>query len=948
VYTVNAAKNLDSYANADVLATVTDADGAIVSAVIATGALPAGTSLNATTGVITVSNATLLTAGTTNFTITTTDEDGGKSTRTVSIVITADNEAVYTVNSAKNIDSYANTDVLATVTDADGAVVNAVIATGSLPAGTSLNATTGTITVSNATLLTAGTTNFTITTTDEDAGKSTRAVLIVITADNEAVYTVNAAKNLDSYANADVLATVTDADGAIVNAVIATGALPAGTSLNATTGAITVTDISLLAVGTTNISVTTTDADGGETTHSISIIITDDNEAVYTISAARNLDSYATSNILATVTDTDGNIVNAVIASGSLPTGTSLNATTGAITVSNISLLVPGTTSLNITTTDEDGGETTQAVSIVIINDNEAIYSLSPAKNVDSYTNADVLAMVTDTDGAIVSALVTSGSLPSGTALNAATGTVTITDASLLVSGTTSLDLIITDEDGGETTRTISITFTTDNEAVYTVNPPQTADSYANADVLATVTDADGNIINAVVANGTLPAGITLNSTTGDITVTDASVLIAGTSNIAVAVTDEDGGVTTQMVSIVIAGDIEAKYTIAPSKSTDSYANGEVIGSVADTDGNISNAVLTNGNLPAGISLDPVDGTIAVVNATLIVPGDYGLQITTTDENGGSTIHNIVLSFGNDHEAVYDVVQTKPVNDYIDGDILASVSDADGNITGAVLTDGTLPPGIALNTTNGQLSVQNVSVLQPGVYMFLISTTDLNGGLTVQSVAITILVSSRDLDNDGVLDIHEDINNDSDLTNDDTDGDDINDYLDTDDDGDGVLTVHEDLNNNGDPKNDDTDADGTPNYVDSDDDGDGIPTAEEDGNENGSRSDDDCDKDGIVDYLDPDMCGVIPEKGFSPNGDGNNEFWAIRGIEYHPDNEVKVFNRWGNLVYETTGYNNGSNSWQGHVNGKLAIGSDAPDGTYFYVVKVNGSKPISGYVIIKR
>jgi gliding motility-associated-like protein len=136
--------------------------------------------------------------------------------------------------------------------------------------------------------------------------------------------------------------------------------------------------------------------------------------------------------------------------------------------------------------------------------------------------------------------------------------------------------------------------------------------------------------------------------------------------------------------------------------------------------------------------------------------------------------------------------------------------------------------------------------------------------------------------------------------------------------------------------------------LDPDDDGDGIPTAEEDGNENGNWNDDDCDEDGIVDYLDADFCGIEPEKGFSPNGDANNDFWTIRGIEYYPDNEVKVFNRWGNLVYETSGYNNSSSSWQGQVNGKLSIGSNAPDGTYFYTIKVNGNKPISGYVIIKR
>jgi gliding motility-associated-like protein len=357
---------------------------------------------------------------------------------------------------------------------------------------------------------------------------------------------------------------------------------------------------------------------------------------------------------------------------------------------------------------------------------------------------------------------------------------------------------------------------------------------------------------------------------------------------------------------------------------------------------------LTAGDLPAGISLNAVTGAISISDPSLLLAGDYNLKITTTDANGGLTIHDIVLALGGDREAVYNIQTPKPVNEYADGDILASVSDADGNIANATVTNGILPQGIILNPATGQLTVSQTSSLQPGTYTFELTTTDVYGGLTVQQVAVTIPVSSRDFDNDGVLDIHEDHNEDSDLTNDDTDGDGISDYADADDDGDGILTVDEDVDNNGDPQNDDSDGDGIPNYLDPDDDGDGIATLKEDGNENGIWSDDDCDDDGVVDYLDSDFCDVQPEKGFSPNGDDNNEFWTIRGIEYFPNNEVKVFNRWGNLVYETTGYNNGSKSWQGQVNGKLVLGSDAPDGTYFYVVKINGGKPISGYVIIKR
>lgn len=75
-------------------------------------------------------------------------------------------------------------------------------------------------------------------------------------------------------------------------------------------------------------------------------------------------------------------------------------------------------------------------------------------------------------------------------------------------------------------------------------------------------------------------------------------------------------------------------------------------------------------------------------------------------------------------------------------------------------------------------------------------------------------------ENDHDLDLiktqFEDLDNDMDPFNDDTDNDDVPNFLDLDDDGDGVLTKYEDLDNDGDPRNDDTDGDGVPNYLDKD------------------------------------------------------------------------------------------------------------------------------------
>ncbi|HFC00685.1 MAG TPA: gliding motility-associated C-terminal domain-containing protein, partial [Phaeodactylibacter sp.] len=89
---------------------------------------------------------------------------------------------------------------------------------------------------------------------------------------------------------------------------------------------------------------------------------------------------------------------------------------------------------------------------------------------------------------------------------------------------------------------------------------------------------------------------------------------------------------------------------------------------------------------------------------------------------------------------------------------------------------------------------------------------------------------------------------------------------------------------------------------------------------------------------------LIIYTGFSPNGDRVNDFFHIEGVENYPDNELNIFNRWGNEVYYAEGY---LNNWDGTWNGK-----DLPDGTYFYVFQYkNGDGTLleeSGYVQIHR
>ena len=84
--------------------------------------------------------------------------------------------------------------------------------------------------------------------------------------------------------------------------------------------------------------------------------------------------------------------------------------------------------------------------------------------------------------------------------------------------------------------------------------------------------------------------------------------------------------------------------------------------------------------------------------------------------------------------------------------------------------------------------------------------------------------------------------------------------------------------------------------------------------------------------------------GFSPNGDGVNDVWELDVLEGYPTATVQVFNRWGQLVFESEGY---QDPWAGKYNGK-----DLPVGTYYYVIDLGDddvmSEPITGPVSIMR
>ena len=89
---------------------------------------------------------------------------------------------------------------------------------------------------------------------------------------------------------------------------------------------------------------------------------------------------------------------------------------------------------------------------------------------------------------------------------------------------------------------------------------------------------------------------------------------------------------------------------------------------------------------------------------------------------------------------------------------------------------------------------------------------------------------------------------------------------------------------------------------------------------------------------------LVVYNGFSPNGDNINDRFIIRGIENYPNNEMMVYNRWGNEIFKRKGYSN-DEAWAGDWQGQIIL-----DGTYFYVIYLNDEKKQvkSGYIQVHR
>lgn len=76
----------------------------------------------------------------------------------------------------------------------------------------------------------------------------------------------------------------------------------------------------------------------------------------------------------------------------------------------------------------------------------------------------------------------------------------------------------------------------------------------------------------------------------------------------------------------------------------------------------------------------------------------------------------------------------------------------------------------------------------------------------------------------------------------------------------------------------------------------------------------------------------------TPNGDGKNDFFLVKGLEKYPSNKLTIFDRGGRTLYLKTNY---QNDWDGYLNGRALM-----EDTYYYILDLGVDGTIKGFISI--
>jgi Putative Ig domain len=699
---------------------------------VSKGQLPAGLSLAASTGII---SGTPTTVG--SYTFTATVVDSSSTAQSASIAFTMSVVAPPATPSAL---------VVSTTSLPSGTIGSAYSAalqvsggtapyswsfvSGNIPAGLSLNTSTGLIT---GTPTASGTANFTASVADSESPAQTKSVTlsIVIAPVSLSITT----SSLPSGTVGSQYSTVLQANGGTspYSWSISAGSLPAGLSLAASTGIISGTPTAPV---TANLTVVVADAGSPAQTKSVplSLVI---GPATLTITSSALASGTQNSTYTSTLQATGGTgAYTWSISTGSLPAGLTLAASTGTVSGKPTA---SGNFSFGVSVKDSGSPAQTATVpavtlSIVAAGTPLAIGTTTLPGGVPNQTYSTTL----NADGGTspYTWTLTTGTLPAGLSFSGSTGVISGTPTG---SGTSSLTFSVADS-STPTPQTKSVTLSLVVAPVALTITTSSLPGGTSGSSYSNLLTASGGTspYSWSITTGSLPAGLTLTSSTGLISGTPTAT---GTSNFTVKVTDSGSPALTKTLklSIVIAAPAVAPLTISTT-SLAAGTKGTTYSTAMQAGGGTTPYAwsITTGSLPAGLSLASATG---IISGTPTASGTTSFTATVTDSESPVQTKAVQLSIVIATAAPPTLAISATLPSGTVGTAYSNPMTASGGTPSYTwsITAGTLPAGLTLAPATGIISGTPTA---NGTSKFTATVTDNGSPAQTQSAATSIVVAA--------------------------------------------------------------------------------------------------------------------------------------------------------------------------------------------------------------
>jgi uncharacterized protein (TIGR03437 family) len=681
---------------------------------IATGSLPTGLTLTASTGAITGSPSA---TGTFTFTAMVTDSASHTATSGSLSITIASGLTVTTTSLPNATTGTAYSQALGAI-GGTPPYVNWTVTSGTLPAGLTLSSSTGVI---SGTPTTLGVSIFSVTVQDSAVPPNTspaQKLSITVVAPPLTVTTTTLANGTTGVGYSQTLA-ATGGTPPYNNWKVVSGSLPGGLTLNASSG--TISGTPLAPTGSFSFSVTVSDSGSPVMTSPaapLKILII----APLTITTTTLPGGSIGAAYSQTVAVTGGvSPYTWSLNSGALPTGLTLNATTGLISGTPSAT---GSFSFTIGVKDSASPSDTTSQAYTVAISNALVITTTSLPN--GTTNIAYSQTVGATGGTPPYTFsVSAGALPAGLTLTASSGLISGVPTT---AGSSSFTIQVKDSLSATATQGLSITII----APLTITTASLPSASLNAAYSQTLTAAGGvSPYTWSLNSGTLPAGLTL-STSGVISGTPTT---AGTSNFTIGVKDSASPANTASAALsinVVAG-LTITTTTLPGGSV-GVAYSQTLGGAGGTPPYTWS--ITTGTLPAGLTLTAASG---LISGTPITAGTSSFTVTLKDSANGTATANLSIAI----ITPLTITTTSPLPTGGPGIAYSTTLTASGGTppySNWVVISGTLPPGLMLNAATGVLS-GTPTTTTGSPFAFSVTVSD-SKGLVSPPKAFTMVVST--------------------------------------------------------------------------------------------------------------------------------------------------------------------------------------------------------------